>query len=124
MLAGLAAAGCSVIGADVDTAAPAAADRAVARTCELVRQGIDAFNAGDYTATVTAFNDALEPARRFAQASDDPIADELFEAVTYYAGLAPEGYREAFESSPTFRKYQSVTLGLCEQEPGTDGTPT
>lgn len=89
------------------------AQRAFDQTCGLVRSGVAAFNENDYPETIERFRAALDPARRLAAATDDPRADDLLEAVEYYAGLPADKYRKAFESSPDFKRHQATTLGQC-----------
>ncbi len=96
--------------------APAAPDRpevSETKACSAVRAGINAFNAGDFSITVDEFRRALPLAR--AQAEDNPskAADDLVEAITYYAELAPEDYPQSAVSSPEFLKYKAITLGQC-----------
>lgn len=83
------------------------------RTCSLVRSGVAAFNEGDYDTTVERFRAAEDPARELSEATDDERADELLEAVEYYADLPAEDYQEAFETSPEFKRHQATTLGQC-----------
>lgn len=99
---------CSIDGGDDQRA-----QRAFDETCSLVRSGVAAFNESDYDTTVERFRAALEPARALTEATDDTRADELLEAVEYYADLPADDYREAFESSPDFKRYQQTTLGQC-----------
>lgn len=89
------------------------AQSAFDRTCSLVRSGVAAFNENDYDETVERFQAALQPARDLADATADERADELLEAVEYYAELPADAYREAFESSPDFKRHQATTLGQC-----------
>jgi hypothetical protein len=97
---------------------------AESKACEEVRTGIDAFNAGDYDATVEHFEAALP----LAEDQDDgsAAAGDLVEAVRYYAELDAEAYLEASASSPEFAKYKAITLGQCvaatdgSESPGTD----
>ena len=93
--------------------------------CEEVRTGIDAFNDGDFDATVQHFEAALP----LAEERDDgsTMASQLIEAVRYYAELDAEAYPEAARSSPDFAKYKAITLGQCvpvgsdaPESPGTD----
>ena len=85
--------------------------------CVEVREGIKAFNAGDYPVTVAHFKVALPLARAQADVSGSSEADDLLEAVRYYARLAPADYPEAARSSPEFAKYKSITLGQCVPVP-------
>ncbi|MCY7395985.1 MAG: hypothetical protein LH468_07510 [Nocardioides sp.] len=86
-------------------------DASGSATCERVRAGIDAFNAGDYDETVARFAEAVP----LAQAAEDDSAPGalLAEAVRYYADLAPGDYLAASQSSEEFERYKQVTLGLC-----------
>ena len=83
------------------------------QTCALVRSGVAAFNEQDYRTTAEKFEAALEPARQYAEAADTDRADDLLEAVEYYAELPAEQYRAAFEQSPEFKQHQVTTLGQC-----------
>ena len=89
-------------------------DDAAAETCSEVRSGIDAFNHKDYTGTVDHFVKARPLAKRYAELSDDKKADELLEAVEYYAHLPAEEYPRAFTNSRRFFEYKKITLGQCE----------
>ncbi|MGH3458949.1 hypothetical protein [Aeromicrobium sp.] len=105
-------AGCgfpSIGGADQDEI-----DDAAAQTCAEVRSGIAAFNERKYTATIDHFVKAKPFAKRYAELSDEKKADDLLEAVEYYANLPADEYREAFASSRQFQKYKEITLGQCE----------
>jgi hypothetical protein len=83
------------------------------RACAEVRAGIDAFNAGEFRGTVDHFKAAVPLARDQADANPSQAAEDLLEAVTYYAELAPEDYPESARSSPEFAKYKTITLGQC-----------
>lgn len=89
-------------------------DEAAAATCGEVRAGIAAFNEEDYEATVDRFEKARPLAEEYAELSDGKDADDLLEAVDYYADLPAEDYREAFTSSRQFLEYKKITLGQCE----------
>jgi hypothetical protein len=89
------------------------AGRAFEQTCSLVRSGVAAFNENRFDLTVDRFRSALEPARAYADASDASSADDLLEAVEYYADLPAADYRRAFETSPDFKRHQATTLGQC-----------
>lgn len=84
--------------------------------CEQVRNGIDAFNRGEYDETVDRFEEALP----LAQSQDDGSvrAGELVEAVRYYAELDADQYLEAARTSPDFAKYKAITLGQCASADG------
>lgn len=89
-------------------------DDAAAETCSEVRSGIDAFNEKNYTSTVDHFRNARPLAKRYADLSDDKKADDLLEAVEYYARLPAEDYPRAFANSRRFLEYKKITLGQCE----------
>ena len=88
-------------------------DASASPACAEVRAGIDAFNAGDFAGTVDHFLRALPLARAQASTKPSRAADDLLEAVTYYAQLAPEDYLQSAASSPRFAKYKAITLGQC-----------
>ena len=107
----IAVAGCGFgpSGPDQDTIDDAAAD-----TCAEVRSGLDAFNETNYTGTVDHFMKARPLAKRYAELSDDKKADDLLEAVEYYAHLPAQEYPRAFVNSRRFLEYKKITLGQCE----------
>jgi hypothetical protein len=94
-------------------------DASDTEACAEVRAGIDAFNAGDFAATVDHFRRALPLARAQGRSNASKAADDLVEAVSYYAALAPEDYPSSAASSSQFAKYKAITLGQCVvgQEP-------
>lgn len=104
-------AGCGLgpSGPDQDTI-----DDAAAETCAEVRSGIAAFNEKNYTGTVDHFMKARPLAKRYAELSDDKKADDLLEAVEYYAHLPAQEYPRAFVNSRRFLEYKKITLGQCE----------
>ena len=83
------------------------------QACAEVRDGVDAFNAEDYEETVSHFKKAIDPATAFAKATSKGEADDLLNAVRYYAGLQPREYPEAARTSSDFAKYKAITLGQC-----------
>jgi hypothetical protein len=91
-----------------------AVDAAISLTCAEVRSGIAAFNEKDYQRTVDHFTQARPFAQRYAELSDEKEADDLFEAVKYYAHLPAEEYRDAFANSRRFLEYKQITLEQCE----------
>ena len=96
------------------TSSPSAQpDVSESSACTEVRAGIDAFNAGDFNGTVAHFELALPLARAQARSDASKAADDLVEAVTYYAELAPSDYPESARSSPEFLRYKTITLGQC-----------
>jgi hypothetical protein len=105
-------AGCSVFGIggpDQDTI-----DAAASLTCAEVRSGIAAFNEKDYAGSVHHFIQARPFAERYAELSDQKEADDLFEAVEYYAHLPAQDYRDAFAHSRRFLVYKKITLDQCD----------
>lgn len=103
--------GCGLVSSEPDQDA---IDDAAAETCAEVRAGIAAFNRKDYAGTVDHFVKAEPLAKRYAELSDDKKADDLLEAVDYYAKLPAEEYPRAFANSRRFLEYKKVTLGQCE----------
>ncbi|GAA0979865.1 hypothetical protein GCM10009562_26970 [Nocardioides aquaticus] len=97
---------------------------APARTpaCAEVRAGIDAFNEGDYDETVARFVEAVPLAEEQLDGSDR--ADQLLEAVRWYAALPPEDYPEAAVSSEEFQLYKAITLTQCDPVPDGGGPST
>lgn len=95
---------------DEPSAQPDASD---SKACAEVRAGIDAFNAGDFATTIDHFELAVPLAEAQARSDSSKAADDLLEAVKYYAELAPEDYAESARSSPEFLKYKTITLGQC-----------
>lgn len=95
------------------SAAPDQPDAGDSKACSAVRAGINAFNAGDFSITVDQFRKALPLAEAQAEANPSKAADDLVEAVTYYAELAPQDYPKSAASSPEFLKYKTITLGQC-----------
>lgn len=85
--------------------------------CAEVRAGIDAFNAGDFDLTVEHFEKAVPLAQD--QLDGSAAADDLLEAVTWYAQLPPDDYLDASTGSPDFARYKAITLGQCVS-PGSD----
>ncbi len=94
------------------------------QTCAEVRAGIDAFNQGDFQATVDHFRTAVPLAEALASADDSQLSRDLLEAVRYYADLAPDAYLRASLSSPDFARYKAITLGQCEAGVGPRQTPS
>ncbi len=88
-------------------------DASATPACAEVRAGIDAFNAGAFATTVDHFRQALPLARAQAGAEPSQGADDLVEAIAYYAQLAPGDYLQSAASSPRFAKYKAITLGQC-----------
>lgn len=85
--------------------------------CASVRQGIDAFNEGDYEATVALFAEALPLADAAATEPDASAEARLLAgAVRYYAELAPQEYPEAAQGDADFETNKQITLGLCVTE--------
>lgn len=84
-------------------------------SCADVRAGIDAFNRGDLEETVSRFEEALPLAETAADEEPSRLADDLLEAVEYYAELPAEDYPAAVET-PAFEKYKQITLSQCAGE--------
>ena len=99
------------------------AAEAVQLTCEEVRAGIDEFNRQDYAGTVEHFEKAKGPAKVYARVDPEPEADQLLDAVEYYANLAPEDYPEAARTSEHFARNKAITLGQCASNDPIDETP-
>lgn len=99
------------------------AAQAVQQACEEVRAGIDDFNRQDYVATVEHFEAAKAPAAVYADVDRAPEADDLLEAVEYYADLAPDDYPEAARSSKRFARNKAITLEQCVAGEPIDETP-
>ena len=101
------------------SAPPATRDEggAPARTpaCAEVRAGIAAFNDGDYDETVARFLDAVPLAEEQLDGSER--AEDLLEAVRWYAALPPEDYPDAATSSEEFQRYKAITLTQCDPVP-------
>lgn len=83
--------------------------------CAVVRAGIDAFNEGDFDETVDRFVEAVPLAEEQLDGSEQ--ADQLLEAVRWYAALPPEDYTEAAVSSEEFQVYKAITLTQCDPVP-------
>ena len=88
-------------------------DRSDTPACDEVRAGIDDFNKGDFEGTVDHFRTAEPLARSQAAADSSSSAQDLLEAVRYYADLAPKDYPLSAASSADFAKYKAITLGQC-----------
>ena len=56
---------------------------------------------------------AVPLAENEAEANPGQAADDLLEAVRYYADLAPGDYTQASVSSSEFAKYKAITLEQC-----------
>ncbi|MCW2846645.1 MAG: hypothetical protein JWR90_619 [Marmoricola sp.] len=96
-----------------ESPSPAQPDASGTKACAEVRAGIDAFNAHEYASTVAHFKLALPLAKSQFRAKPAGAAEDLVEAVTYYAVLAPEDYPVSALSSSQFAKYKAITLGQC-----------
>lgn len=116
-------AGCS--GGSESPTPAASASPAAAEACDEVRAGIEAFNLGDYIKTIDHFRKAIPLAVDQAKDDDSQRADDLVEAIKYYADLDPQAYPEAARSSADFAKYKAITLGQCVPvgQPDTDQGP-
>lgn len=87
-------------------------DASDTKACAQVRAGIDAFNVHDYKGSVDRFRLAVPLAQAQARSNPSRGANDLVEAVKYYAGIVPEDYLKA-AATPQFVKYQVITLGQC-----------
>lgn len=121
--AALVAAGCGGAESDQADAPRLTEDQAFARTCALVRSGIDEFNRQDYAGTVASFRRAKAPAKVYATINPEPEADALLDAVEYYANLAPADYPEAARTSEHFARNKAITLSQCASDEPIDATP-
>ena len=108
----VAVAGCEVLG--LGGPGPDVIETAASLTCAEVRSGIDAFNDKDYDSTVDHFRQARPFAKRYAELSDEKKADDLLEAIEYYAHLPAEDYADAFRNSRRFLEYKKITLDQCQ----------
>ena len=98
-------------------------DLASTEVCDVVRQGIDAFNLGDLDGTIERFEAAVPLAESLADDEPSDDTDLLLRAVRYYAGLAADDYVEASQTSPEFLLYKEFTLTRCAYEgPPTEAT--
>ena len=91
-------------------------DASDTEVCGLVRAGIDAFNRGEPDVTVERFTEALplsEERVEQVDAEERASAEDLRDAVEYYATLPAEDYLEAAASSPEFERNKQITLGQC-----------
>ena len=104
------------------SASPTYTDPSGSPACAEVRDGIDAFNAGDLVGTVDHFEEAVPLAKDQLDGSQE--ADDLLEAVEWYAALPPEDYPGASRSSAEFAKYQVITLGQCGPVSEPSGSPS
>ena len=91
--------------------------------CAEVRAGIDEFNAQDFDAPSRTSARPCRSPRTRPTTTRPPQAEDLLEAVRYYADLAPEDYLEASASSPEFAKYKAITLGQCASPAGPSESP-
>lgn len=88
-------------------------DLATTEVCDLVRQGIDAFNVGDLDGTVERFEEAVPLAEDLAREQPSDGTETLLDAVRYYAEIPVEDYVEESESSPEFLRFKEFTLVEC-----------
>ena len=98
-------------------------DLASTDVCDLVRQGIDAFNVGDLDGTIDLFEEAEPLAEDLAADEPSDDTETLLDAVRYYAELPADEYAEANESSPEFLRFKDFTLVECAYGAG-PGVPT
>jgi len=113
---------CSVTDDPAARSAPAlSGPTAESPACAEVRAGVAAFNEGDYEETVARFVDAVPLAEK--QLDGSAQADDLLEAVRWYAELPAEDYPVASVSSPEFAAYKAITLGQCDPVEPTQTEP-
>lgn len=94
----------------------------MAAVCVEVRAGIASYNSEDLDKVQPHFVKAEVVARRYAKASSSSRADDLLEAVKFFAAVPPTGYSKDAGARKLFRKYKAITLEYCEQDGGV--TPT
>ena len=82
-------------------------------TCVEVRAGVAAYNAQDLDAVQPHFVRAEVFARKYATESSSREADDLLEAVKFFADVPPSGYSKDAASLKLFEKYKAITLGDC-----------
>ena len=94
-------------------------------TCIEVRAGIAAYNTQDLDAVQPRFVRAQVFAKKYAKESSSRKADELLEAVKFFADVPPSGYSKDAASSKLFEKYKAITLGDCVngEQGGSTGDP-
>lgn len=94
----------------------------MAAVCVEVRAGIASYNSEDFDKVQPHFVKAEVVARRYAKASSSPKADDLLEAVKFFASVPPASYEKDAGARKLFRKYKAITLGYCEQDGGVTST--
>lgn len=122
LTAATATTGCNATVGGAERSAPAlAGPPSDTPACAEVRAGIAAFNEGDYEETIERFVAAVPLAEE--QLDGSAAADDLLEAVRWYAELPAEDYPEAAISSPEFATYKAITLGQCDPAVPTQTEP-
>jgi hypothetical protein len=107
-----------------DLVVPRQPDASGTGACAEVRAGINEFNRGRYERTIAHFRVALRLAKQQFRTDPTGGAEDLVEAVTYYAELPAKDYPDSARSSTQFAKYKAITLGQCvsQTDPLEDGT--
>ena len=82
-------------------------------TCIEVRAGVASYNAQDLDSVQPHFVRAEVFARKYAKQSSGKEADDLLEAVRFFAKVPPSGYSKDAASMKLFEKYKAITLGDC-----------
>lgn len=82
-------------------------------TCLEVRAGVASYNAQDLEGVQPHFVRAEVPAKRYAKESSSKAADDLLEAVRFFADVPPSDYSKDAASLKLFEKYKAITLGDC-----------
>ena len=105
-------AGCGSSG-DPKPSDAATAPSAREATCIEVRAGVAAYNAQDLDAVQPHFVRAEVFARKYAKESSSREADDLLDAVKFFADVPPSGYSKDEAALKLFEKYKAITLGDC-----------
>ena len=115
-------AGCGSTNTSNSKDAVAKSATSMAAVCVEVRAGIASYNSGDLESVQPRFVKAEVAAKKYAKASSSSRADDLLEAVKFFAAVPPASYSEDARARKLFQKYKAITLGYCEQDGG--ATPT
>ena len=95
-------------------------------TCIEVRAGVASYNAQDLESVQPHFVRAEVFAKKYAKQSSAKEADDLLEAVKFFADVAPNDYNKNATSLKLFEKYKAITLGDCvnaDQDNSGEETP-
>lgn len=115
-------AGCGSTSTSSSKDAAAKSPGSMAAVCVEVRAGIASYNAQDLDNVQPHFVKAEVVARKYAETSGNSQADDLLEAVKYFAAVPPANYSKDAGARKLFQKYKAVTLGYCEQDGGSTTT--